>query len=135
MRVHFAIIDPDTETGAPSKFTPVDPTHLATPRRLHVVVIKAAGLVAEQNALGPICGCGCGRRIEVRPHHRRLDAEVFAGTPRAGVRFFAPRDVDTLRKVLDERRVKRKGSGAPDVAPETEGLSPTGTPRHPTEAF
>jgi hypothetical protein len=50
---------------------------------------------------------------------RRLDAEVFAGTPHAGVRFFSLEDVDTLRRVLDKRRAKRRGSGRPDVAHET----------------
>jgi len=119
--------------------------------------------MARQNALGHICQRGRGRRIEVRPHHRkigvprfianhhqrvrkgeprtphqdgritvreaanalgvregilrRLDADVFAGAPREGVRFFAPRDVDTLRKGLEETRAKRKGSGAARTRP------------------
>jgi hypothetical protein len=134
--------------------------------------VSIAAWVAEQNALGHVCQCGCGERIEVRPHHRkigvprfigthhqrlrkgeprtphqdglltvreaaealgvregilrRLDADVFAGKPREGVRFFTPGDVDTLRKVLDERRAKRKGNGAANGAPEPEE---TGQPR------
>jgi hypothetical protein len=123
--------------------------------RTHVSV---AAWVAEQNALGHVCQCGCGQRIDVRRRHRKfgvprfiadhhqrlrkgaprtphqegrltvreaaealgvregilrqLDAEVFAGTSRGGVRFFAPGDVDTLRKVLEEKRAKRKAKRA-----------------------
>jgi hypothetical protein len=129
--------------------------------------VSIAAWVAEQNALGHACQCGCAQRIEVRPHHRkigvprfivnhhqhlrkgeprtphkeglltvreaaealgvseiilrRLDARVFAATPREGVRFFAPGDLDNLRKVLDETRAKRKQSGtADDVAVNAE---------------
>jgi hypothetical protein len=137
--------------------------------------VSIAAWVAEQNAQGHVCQCGCGQRIEVRPHHRkigvprfianhhqqlrkgeprtphqeglltvreaaealgvregilrRLDAEVFAGTSREGVRFFTPGDIDTLRKVLEERRAKRKGSGASDGAPEPEETGAEGQPR------
>jgi len=137
--------------------------------------VSIATWMAEQNAMGHVCQCGCGQRIEVRPHHRkigvprfvanhhqrlrkgeprtphqeglltvreaaealgvsqiilrRLDAEVFAGTRREGGRFFTREDVDTLRKALDKQRARRKGSGRPDVAPETGDLSPKGTPK------
>jgi hypothetical protein len=47
----------------------------------------------------------------------RLDAEVSAGTPREGGRFFTLGDVDTLRNVLEERRAKREGNGAACTRP------------------
>jgi hypothetical protein len=39
--------------------------------------VSIAAWVAEQNALGHVCQCGCGQRIEVRPYHRKLGVPRF----------------------------------------------------------
>jgi hypothetical protein len=40
---------------------------------------SVAAWVAEQNALGHCCACGCGERIEVQPSHRRNGVPRFFG--------------------------------------------------------
>jgi hypothetical protein len=39
--------------------------------------VSIAAWVAEQNAQGHICQCGCDQRIEVRPHHWKIGVPRF----------------------------------------------------------
>lgn len=52
---------------------------------------SVASWVMAQNALGYICQCGCGERIEVQPHHKKNGVPRFIANHHQQLRKGEPR--------------------------------------------
>jgi hypothetical protein len=56
-----------------------------------ITQVSTAAWVAEQNAQGHVCQCGCGERIEVRPSHKKNGVPRFIANHHQQLRKGEPR--------------------------------------------